>query len=274
MQAIANSRSRNRPSGTIGSRARRSMPNISSSMPSAPPSSSAHPQRLPPVAQLEQAEQQQHHPAGQCRGAPEVHRHSRRVRRAGTVRHHAGNHRQRHQAGHDVNQKNPLPADAVHQNAADQRAEHRGKAPHARKQSLDPRALLERVDIADDDKRQRQQTARPEPLDRPEHDKLVHRLCQAAQQRADQEQRHRNDIELAPAVEIGQLSIQWNAGRRSQHKAEKTQLYEARSPSCATIEGIAVATTVASSEAISRLSITPMVMNVTWRLGKFSISAF
>ena len=71
--------------------------------------------------------------------------------------------------------------------AADDRAEHARRAEHGQEVALVLGALPRRDDVADDRQRQREQAAGAEALDRAERGELVHRVGEAAQQRADDE---------------------------------------------------------------------------------------
>ena len=56
---------------------------------------------------------------------------------------------------------------------------HARDAPHGPEDTLDPGALLQRVEVADDRGREGDDRARPEPLERPAEDQLPHRLATA-----------------------------------------------------------------------------------------------
>ena len=97
--------------------------------------------------------------------------------------------------------------------AADDRAEHARGAEDGEEVALVLGALPRRHDVADDRQREREQAAGAEALDGAEGGELPHRLGEAAQHRADDEDGDRGDEERPAAVEVGQLAVERRADR-------------------------------------------------------------
>ena len=107
--------------------------------------------------------------------------------------------------GH-VDVEDPAPRELVGDEPADDRPDHARNPPHAAEERLHPRALLDRVDVADDCHPERHERARAESLHRAEDDELRHRRCHPREHRADEEDRDAELEEETSAVEVGELA--------------------------------------------------------------------
>ena len=114
-------------------------------------------------------------------------------------------HPQGGEADRDVDEEDPAPGQVVGEDAAQGGADHRRDRPHAGEVALDLGPLLERVEVADDRHRHRLDGAGAEALDRPEHDQRGHPPCDAAGQRADEEDPDADQHHRLAAVEVGEL---------------------------------------------------------------------
>ena len=124
----------------------------------------------------------------------------------------AGQHRRGHHQGNDadreVDVENPPPGQVVHEEAADQRAEHAGDPERGAEDPLITAALARRDDVTDDGLRAHDQAAAAQSLDGAERDQLDHRVRQAGQRRTDQEDHDRRLEEHLPAVHVAELAPQ------------------------------------------------------------------
>jgi hypothetical protein len=139
-----------------------------------------------------------------------------------------GDH-QRDQAERDVDEEDPLPAGAVGEEPAEDRAEHGRGTEDGGEVALVPAALAGRDDVADGGHRERHQAAATEALDRAERDQLLDVRREAGEQGADQE-RHDRDLEQQPAaVQVGDLAPQRGGGGGREHvrRDDPGQLVEA-----------------------------------------------
>jgi hypothetical protein len=83
----------------------------------------------------------------------------------------------------------------------------RGNAEHARQQTLDPRALDRRENVADDSVGHRLHAARAQTLDGAERDELRHAFGEAAQGGAQKEQGHTGEEHLAPPEHVRESAV-------------------------------------------------------------------
>ena len=109
--------------------------------------------------------------------------------------------------GH-VDVERPAPAGLVDEDPAERRADERPKDEGRPEQPLIAAARARRDDHADRRVREREQPSRAHPLDDAEGDELVHRLREAAQRRAEEEDRDRNEPEEPPPVDVAELPVQ------------------------------------------------------------------
>ena len=152
--------------------------------------------------------------SGQERGARVVERAVRDV--LGMERQGPPDHDEDDRAERQVDEEDPVPADRVGDDPADRRPDDGAEAEHRSEEALVLAPLGRREDVADDRERHGEQRARAEALDAAEQDELPHLLRQPAQQRADEEDRHADEEDGPPPVEVGQLAVDRAADRRRQ----------------------------------------------------------
>ena len=116
------------------------------------------------------------------------------------------------QPDRNVDEEDPVPADVVRQDAAEEGSDKEGDAEDGTEETLVFASLGRSEEISDDCQRDREEGAGTEALDATEQDQLLHGLAEAGQNRSDQEQ-HDSDEQhrLAPEV-VGQLAIDRDRG--------------------------------------------------------------
>ena len=125
-------------------------------------------------------------------------------------------HRQREQTDGQVDVEDPVPGEAVDEEPADQRPDHRRDAEDGTEVPLVAAAVARRHDVADRSRRRHHQPAAAETLQRAERDQRRHVPGEPAQRRADQEDNDRRlQHRLAP-VEVTELPVQRRHDRRRQ----------------------------------------------------------
>ena len=122
--------------------------------------------------------------------------------------HLSGDHGERHDADGHVDVEDPAPGQVVDEHPAEQRPDDAREAEHRAEQAHVTAALARRDDVAHDGLRADHQAARAQALDRAERDQLEHRLAEAGQDRADQEDHDRGLEEDLPAVLVAELAPQ------------------------------------------------------------------
>ena len=212
---IENVRRRNRPSGTIGSATRDSIHRNRA------PKHEAHedqpadagirplPARLVGQADEERRDREREHDRADvvdmaC-GVRDLDR-----------RQEAEQDDERDEADRDVDEEDPVPADRVGDDAADERPDERRQPEHGAEEAEVLAALGRRVEVRDDRERDREDGAAAEALEPAEQDELPHLLAEARQGRADEEQAHGEDDDRAATEQVGQLAVDRAADRGRQ----------------------------------------------------------
>ena len=122
----------------------------------------------------------------------------------------------RDHADRHVHVEDPAPREGLDEEAAEQRAGDAGDREHGADQAHVAAAVARRDDLGDDRLRADHQPARAEALQRAEGDQLAHRLAQARQQRAGQEDQDRGQEDGLAPVHVAELAVQRRRGRRRQ----------------------------------------------------------
>ena len=117
--------------------------------------------------------------------------------------------------GH-VHIEDPAPAPVIGNPAAQGRPNNRGKTEDRHDQALPLTALGWRKGIADDSHGNGHQCSGSQSLNAPVDDQLGHVLAGARQSRAGQEDDHATDKDYPPAINVGQLAIDWNRDSRGE----------------------------------------------------------
>jgi hypothetical protein len=125
--------------------------------------------------------------------------------------------RRSQQTGDHIDVEDPAPGKLVDEETAQQRSDNGRNTPDAREKSLHPGALFEAEHLTDQDKGQGQDTARSQTLQSARRDQLRHVLGKPTQDRTDQEECHRSDIQFAAAINIREFAIQRNGSGGGQH---------------------------------------------------------
>ena len=115
--------------------------------------------------------------------------------------------------------------------AAGQRSKDRRQRPDARQPALDLSALMRRIEVADDGHGGWLNRARADALNQPEDDERRHRPGEAAENRANEEDRDPDQHHILAAGEIGELAENHGGRRlrqkkRREHPAVKRQAAE------------------------------------------------
>ena len=196
----------------IGSVARDSA-KMNSSVPTMPMAMKPPTGTVGPVAELlvGQADQQEHHRDREDHAADDVEVARRRLRL--DRRQQPLDHDQRDDPDRDVDVEDPVPADVLGQEAADERAGHERDAEHGPEQALVLAALLRGEQVADDRERDREQRTGADALDASEQDQHRHVLAEARQGGADQEDHDADHVDRLAAVEVRQLAPERDADR-------------------------------------------------------------
>src|SRR5262249_51169984 len=113
-----------------------------------------------------------------------------------------------------VDVEDPAPGEVVDEEAAEQRADHRGYAEDRPEEPLVLAALARRHDVADDGDGRDDQAAGADSLERAEGDQLAYVLADSAQRRADQEDDDRDLEDELPSVEVAELAVDRAGDRR------------------------------------------------------------
>ena len=127
-----------------------------------------------------------------------------------------GGHHQGDGTDGHVDVEDPPPAEVVDEKAPDQWTEQRGHPEHGHEEAHVATSLPWRYHIAEDGHRPDHQAPAPQPLQGAERDQLEHRMAQAGECRADQEEDYGALIEDLPPVEVAELAPQWSRDRRCQ----------------------------------------------------------
>ena len=115
---------------------------------------------------------------------------------------------QREDAQRHVDVEDVPPAEAVDEEAADQRPDHAGQAEGGAEVTLIAAALARRDHVADDREHQRHQPAAAEALNATERDEFVHALGGPAQHAAEDERDDRQLEDPLAAVQVAGLAPQ------------------------------------------------------------------
>ena len=116
----------------------------------------------------------------------------------------------------DVDEEDPVPADVVGDEAAEGRPDEGGEAEDGPEEALVLAALGGREEVADDGQRDREERPGADPLDAPEEDQLLHRLAQAGQRGADQEDRDPEEEQRLAPEDVGELAVEGDGDRGGQ----------------------------------------------------------
>ena len=116
-------------------------------------------------------------------------------------------------ADRDVDEEDPVPAGVIGEQAADGRAEDERQPEHGAEQALVAAPLGRAEQVTDDGQRDREQRAGTEALQAAEDDQLLHRLAQAGQGGADQEDGDPEHQERLAAEQVGQLAVERDGDR-------------------------------------------------------------
>ncbi len=122
----------------------------------------------------------------------------------------------RQQADRQVDPEHQRPRQMLDDKRAQQRADDRRHAPHARQVAHHLRPLGGAVDVADDGGGDRHDGAGAQPLQQTEADQPIHVGGEAAQHRAQQEQRSAEEEHPLAAVEIRQAAVNGDGDRLRQ----------------------------------------------------------
>ncbi len=114
----------------------------------------------------------------------------------------------RDDADRHVHVEDPAPRERLDEEAAEQRAGDRRDREHGADQAHVAAALARRHDLGDDRLRADHQAAGAEALQRAEGDQLAHRLAQARQQRAGEEDHDRGQEHGLAPVHVAELSVE------------------------------------------------------------------
>ena len=120
---------------------------------------------------------------------------------------------QRRAAHRDVDVEDPAPGEGGGDEPAEQRAADGGEHHHHHHVAHVLPALARSHDVAERRHRADHQPAGPQALQRAERDELRHRLRQAGQRRADEEDDDRGDEELLPPVHVAELAVERRGDR-------------------------------------------------------------
>ena len=116
-------------------------------------------------------------------------------------------HEQTEDAERNVEPKDRGPTRMRDQERTDERSRNGRDAPDAREVALHLGARGTGVDVADHRRRERHHTAGAEPLQSAVDDEHNHVVREAAEDRADQEQRDRDEDQFFAAVNVGEASV-------------------------------------------------------------------
>ena len=182
----ANTRFRNRYSGSTGSAARRSTRDERDQQDRADDAEADDDRRSPGVLRPAPGDGEQDRADGaheqRRAGVVDAVHHAR----VGQVEHDARDD-QRHGADGEVHVEHPAPRQLVDEEAAQERADHARQREHGAHVALVAAALAGRDDVADDRHRERHQAAGADALQAAERDQLDHALREAGQRRSEQE---------------------------------------------------------------------------------------
>ena len=132
----------------------------------------------------------------------------------------ADDEQERRQPDRHVDEEDPAPAGDAEDRvgAGEETAEHRAEdargAEDGQEVALVLGALARRHDVTDDRQRQGEQASGADALEGACGGELVHRVCGAGEQRADDEDADREDEERPAAVDVAQLAVQGCHDRR------------------------------------------------------------
>ena len=135
---------------------------------------------------------------------------------------HAGDDDDREDADGHVDEEHPPPARdpedrlRAREEPADDGAEHRRGAEDGEEVALVAGALPGGDEVAEDRDRERHEATRAEALHAAVDRQLVHRVRGAGQQRADHEDRDRDQVQRLAAVDVGELAVQRRRDRGRQ----------------------------------------------------------
>ncbi len=119
----------------------------------------------------------------------------------------AGEHPQGEAAQGQVEEEDPAPVGVRGDESAERGARHGGGGPHGGHPGLDPRALLERVQVGGQGLHGALEGAAAQPLDDAEGDEGGHVPGEGAQQRADDEQGYAEEQDRLAAEGVGELPV-------------------------------------------------------------------
>jgi hypothetical protein len=117
-----------------------------------------------------------------------------------------------------VDEEDPVPAEVVCEEPTEARADQEGDPEDRPEQALVLAPLGGREQVADDRQGDREERARAEALQAAEEDELPHRLAQARQHRADQEQDDPDQEQWPAAVQVRELAVDRHGDRARQQE--------------------------------------------------------
>jgi hypothetical protein len=146
-------------------------------------------------------------------------------------RQHGGDHHHRQNAGRQIDEKNPAPAQLIDEKAADQRADDGRDAEHRAEKTLVTAALARRNEVADHGDGNDDEAAAAYAFERAKGDQLHHVLREAAQRGAHEKHRDRHLQHDLAAIEVAEFSIERARDRAGEqigrdHPGEITQAAE------------------------------------------------
>ena len=124
--------------------------------------------------------------------------------------------RQSEKAQRKVGEEDPVPAQHVDEEPADQRPDHGGDAEDGPQQPLRLPPLTRGQHVGDHRHRHHDQPAAAQPLDRAARDQHLHRLRQSGQRRPGEKDEYPDLYHQLSAVEIAQLARHRRADGRGQ----------------------------------------------------------
>ena len=110
-------------------------------------------------------------------------------------------------ADRDVDVEHPPPREAVDEEAAEQRPRDRRDGEHTADQAEIPAAIPRRNDVGDDRLRADHQSAGADSLETAERDQLDHRLAQAGEHRAGEENQNCGEEDGLAPVHVAKLAV-------------------------------------------------------------------